>query len=452
MPSNPHSAPTSTSAAVQRRIAQAHERLGLGADAYPEDTATAVRPLISESWRRSLSYLNSPAAALALSDADLAAYRNDHPLSAVMPMINQLLVEPGRDNNLLVAVGDEHGRLLWIDGDNAMRRRAEGIAFVAGADWSERVIGTSAPGTALAVDASVQVAGAEHFDRSVHAFSCTAVPVHDPDTGAVLGVVDITGGPDAVAPYTLSLVQAAVAAAEAHLRIQRLQSRLPATIANNMATGHRNGLQVLGTDYGILHWNGITVRLNGRHAEILLLLALHPDGLTADELALLLYPEAPPVSTVRAEMLRLRRLVQAQAPSLVPSSRPYQLPSALAVDAEQVLKNLRRGAHRRALNHYPGPVLTRSEAPGIVNYRERVAAELRECVMSDAGCEALMQYLALPEAADDADAWLAALRVLPARSPRRAGVVAHLQQLQYLDSTHAEPEHGHATSAQRDPS
>ena len=49
------------------------------------------------------------------------------------------------------------------------------------------------------------------------------MPFHDPDSGALLGVVDITGTESAVAPHTLSLVEATVAAAQAHLRVERLQ-------------------------------------------------------------------------------------------------------------------------------------------------------------------------------------------------------------------------------------
>ena len=95
--------------------------------------------------------------------------------------------------------------------------------FVAGADWSEATVGTSAPGTALALGRGIQISGAEHYKRSVHPWSCTAVPFHDPDSGALLGVVDITGTATAVAPHTLSLVEATVAAAQAQLRVERLQ-------------------------------------------------------------------------------------------------------------------------------------------------------------------------------------------------------------------------------------
>ena len=46
---------------------------------------------------------------------------------------------------------------------------------VPGADWSERGAGTNAPGTALALDAELQIHGSEHFSRMVQPWSCTAV-------------------------------------------------------------------------------------------------------------------------------------------------------------------------------------------------------------------------------------------------------------------------------------
>ena len=55
----------------------------------------------------------------------------------------------------------------------------------AGTRWSEDAIGTNAMGTALAVDAPVQIHSAEHLVRTVHAWTCAAAPVHDPDTGSL---------------------------------------------------------------------------------------------------------------------------------------------------------------------------------------------------------------------------------------------------------------------------
>ena len=416
-----------TSRTLQQYAHRAHERLG---SAPPH----GVRTLVSDSWLRSLQHLPNPDAVQAplfYTDDELEAYRREHPLAAVLPIIQKLLVQPSADSGLLVAVGDANGRLLWVDGDRELRRRAEGMMFVAGSDWSERAVGTSAPGTALALGRSVQIAGAEHFSRQVHPWSCTAVPVHDPDSGKVLGVVDITGADEAVAVHTLSLVEATVAAAEAHLSLHRLQAKQPArklaaTKANSV---YREGLQILGQDHGIIHVGRKSVELSARHAELVTLLALHPAGLSAEQLAAMAYPEHVSVTTVRAEMLRLRRALS-HLPSLVPRSRPYRLPRELPVDASQVLDYLQRGAHRMALNLYRGPVLPRSEAPFIVRLRTEVSSLLREAVLNDGAVDAVLQYLQLPEAADDAEAWTAALKVLPPRSPRRASVVAHVERLE----------------------
>lgn len=109
-------------------------------------------------------------------------------------MIRRLLVrDADEDSGVLVAVGDALGRLLWIDGDQRLKGLAEGMSFVEGAAWAEPDVGTSAPGTALVLDHGVQIHGAEHFASLVHPWSCTAVPIHDPETHEILGVIDITG-------------------------------------------------------------------------------------------------------------------------------------------------------------------------------------------------------------------------------------------------------------------
>ncbi|RJT83084.1 GAF domain-containing protein [Arthrobacter cheniae] len=431
-PSRSIALPDLSSDVLQRRAFAAHEALGQG-----ESVDGNLRGIVQDSWLRSLTFFPNPSSAhasLYCSEEELEAYRQGHPLAAIMPVIDRLLVQPSLDSGMLVAVGDENGRLLWVDGDRELRRRAEGMLFMAGADWSEATVGTSAPGTALALQRSVQIAGAEHFNPQVHPWSCTAVPLHDPDSGTVLGVIDITGAAEAVATHTLALVEAAVAAAEAQLSIHRLQSRLSGTKRHRTAptagTLYRDSLQILGTDHGVVHAGGASLELSLRHAELLTLLALHPEGLTADQLAVMAYPENASSTTVRAEMLRLRKALTQHGGGIVPQSRPYRLPGELVVDAVQVLNYLRRGAHRMALAIYRGPVLPRSQAPAIVRLRAEVSTLLRDAVLTDGAPETVLQYLALPEAEDDVESWSLALRVLPRRSPRRAVVVAHVERLE----------------------
>lgn len=449
----PSASPGEKAAQAHRHALAGHEYLerplALGAEDIP-----GLRPLIRESWQRSVRLQANPdvpEAPLALDREELEEYRRQHPLATIMPVIQKLLIQPSHDSGLLVAVGDDVGRLLWVEGDPAMQRRAQGMMFVPGADWSEATVGTSAPGTALALGRGLQISGAEHYKRSVHPWSCTAVPFHDPDSGALLGVVDITGTESAVAPHTLSLVEATVAAAQAQLRVERLQLaaaqvRKPARRRNNGAAAgsraasapdpgrkgslYRNSLQLLGRDQALLSIEGRAVALSARHSEILALLSINPEGLSAEELTTLLYPGDGSTTTLRAEMVRLRRVLQELNPAAVPGSRPYKLAVDLVPDSGQVLSCLQRGAHRVALEIYTGAVLPRSEAPGIVELRERVSALLREAVLTDGSAEALLRYAALPEARDDVGVRRAALKLLPPRSPKRAAVVADLERLE----------------------
>ncbi len=399
------------------------------------------------SWRRSLQRLREPsraAATLAFDDGDLVLYREEHALAAAMPTLRRLLVEPCATADLIVAVGDERARLLWVEGSDDTRRRAERVALVPGADWSEHSVGTSAPGTALHLGRGIQVSREQHFNPDVRRWSCTAVPLRDPESGTLLGVVDVSGrGDAAVAPHALALVSAAVAAAEAELVVQRL--RATATGATSAvpprseplalrAEAGRTGvevaahLQVLGRDTALLLTGDRRLELSLRHSELLLVLARHPDGLRTGDLAGLVCPDAPEV-TLRAEITRLRKVIEGFDPRLVPLSRPYRLPVPVTVDVDLVLDHLARGWHRAALSAYAGPVLPGSEAPGVQRLRERLSASIRDAVLGAGSPDSMLGFLELPEAHTDADAWLATLRRLPARSPKRVRIIEHLEWL-----------------------
>jgi hypothetical protein len=402
---------------------------------------TGVRQLVQDSWQRSLSLSLDPSSLAperALTDGELRDLRNQHPLAAVLPVVHNLLIRHAIDAELIVAIGDESGRLLWIDGDRVLRRRVEEMLFVEGADWSESRVGTSAPGTALALDRGIQIRRAEHFNALAHPWSCTAVPIHDPDTGKILGVIDITGGDQAVAPQTLPLVEAAVAAMEAELRIQRLDGpaasppprRSRVSLTSTVPRRAPAGLSMLGTDHGQLHCGDRTVDVSPRHTEILTLLAWHREGLSADRLASFLSDQDTAVETLRAEMVRVRKVLALLDSPITITSRPYRLESKLELDAQRVLAFLERGAHRVALGAYRGAVLPASSAPGIVEIRQEVSSRLREAMLADASVDLLLSYARTEEATWDTEVWRACLELLPARSPKRAMVVAHLARIE----------------------
>ncbi|WP_336626864.1 MULTISPECIES: GAF domain-containing protein [unclassified Microbacterium] len=406
-----------------------------------------VRGIVQDSWRRSLAHLVGPDGTppLDLSAEELEAYRSAHPLAGAMDMIRALLL-PESDAGVVVAVGDAAGRLLWVEGDRRVRDLTGGMGFVAGANWSEEIVGTSAPGTALALGRSVQIHGAEHFNRLVAPWSCTAAPVHDPESRRLLGVIDVTGGSEAATPQAQLLVDATARAVEGELLVARLRARAAATAPIPVRRGSSRRaaqaprapesatLRVLGRDRGLLEVTGAggetLAELSGRHAEILLLLAVHRQGLSADRLTELVYGPDAGEGTLRPEMVRLRKVLERVAPQLVPSSRPYRLPAELETDAHQVISLLDRGAHRVALSAYRGQVLPDSTAPGVEEFRDTVRLALREALLTEASVDVLLAYADTVDGQQDAEVLRLALEMLPARSPRRAALVTRIEKLE----------------------
>ena len=394
----------------------------------------ARRLLLAASWQRAADQRVDPDALplLELPDDDLASWRREHPLALLLPVVQRLLLDDVEGSGLLVAVGDERGRLLWVEGDREARRRAESMLFVAGAGWAESRVGTSAPGTALELDRGVQVRWPEHFSHLVQEWSCTAVPVHDPADGRLIGVVDITGDDRAAGEQTLPLLRATVAAMEAELALSRTRTvrrpRARSTPTPTRWTPTRTArpprLDVLGRDEAVLHVGGTATTLSARHSELLLLLAARPEGWSAGALADAIWGERGAVGTLRPELVRLRHVLEAVAPSLVPTSRPYRLPTALATDADEVVRLLDRGAHRAALHAATGPVLPGSSAPGVESLRGDLARHLGESLRTSGSVDVLLQWVATDQGADDEPARRELLRLLPPRSPRRAGLVA----------------------------
>jgi hypothetical protein len=409
-----------------RRLRAAHERLVTGSG-LPDD---AVRLVVRDSWRRSLGCGVDPdggAPPVDLLDDDLLAYREAHPLATVMPVIRRLLVEDAEDDRMIVAVTDAGGRMLWVEGDSRLRSQAAGMSFVEGARWAEDVVGTNAPGTALAVDHAVQIYGSEHYRRPVQPWSCSAAPVHDPLTGVLLGAIDVTGGDHVASPHVLTLVRATVAAVESELRWQYREQaqRTPRRLPPQRVAPR---LEVLGRERARLVLPSGPLELSLRHSELLVLLAeaaVVGEGRTTAQLAAECHPGDAAAVTVRAELSRLRRLVGAD----LVGSRPYRLLGRVDTDLDQVRRLLARGAVGSALERYPGAVLPGSHAPGVAVARERVSALLRQAVLRSRRPELLLRYAQLPEARDDVVVWQTCLEWLPPSSPRRAAAATHLLRL-----------------------
>src|SRR3954470_10842886 len=251
---------------LTKRLRAAHENLVTSGLARAHDD---VRTVVWDSWRRCLGSGVDPdgtAPPVDLLDGDLLAYRAAHPLAPVMPVIRRLLVEDAEADQMIVAVTDAAGRMLWVEGDFRLRSRAAGMNFVEGSRWAEEVAGTNAPGTALAVDHAVQIYGSEHFRRPVQPWSCSAAPVHDPVSGMLLGAIDVTGGDHVASPHMLTLVRAAVAAVESELLLQRREHTAPTYRPPPPVLRTVPQLDVLGRERARLTLSSGVLELSLRHS------------------------------------------------------------------------------------------------------------------------------------------------------------------------------------------
>ena len=425
-----------TDSAYQARLLRAHEDLRATTELRGE--RDLVRAPVLASWRRSLAAVPEPGAPshAVLEGEELAAARQAHLFSVVLPLLRSRLIDPAVEAGLMVALGDAEGRLLWVEGRPQLISRADDMGFAAGADWSESVMGTSAPALALTTASPMQVVGAEHFHEAVHPWSCSAVPVLHPHTHQTLGVLDVTGSTEAVSPRVLPLLEATARAVQEELRSHlpvgpaepelaapprrpRILPRSPAAPAELLLTGGRTPR---------LRQGSHSLELSGRHAELLTLLHLRPGGVSGAELAEQLHGSIAAEGTVRAEVVRLRKVLSS-LPGLEIASRPYRLRGPVGSDLQRTRAALDRGDVEAALTHWSGDLLPASDVPAIRRLGRREGEHLRELLLELGTAAQLWRYAQRPEAEDDLEVLMAILELAPADAPERSAAVARARAL-----------------------
>ncbi|WP_210494016.1 hypothetical protein [Patulibacter sp. SYSU D01012] len=461
----------------------------------------AVRPVVGRSWQRSAAAGVDPAVAgrRAVAGDALEARRSSHPLTRARPVVARLVRDLSASAPHVFALSDGGGVLLWVDGaEEAVERAGGEMAFEPGTDWSERAAGTNAVGTALVEDHAVQIFSAEHFRPAVHGWTCSASPIHCPETGEVLGVLDATADLRTVDPRTLPFLVATTRAVESMLRAEadRRDARLLARVRQRPAgaprpalalspvgrvvplagggatTGTTDGrwrlpapgpeggpvrlpdgrmghaepagadgflvyadapsrrprpsvhLELLGTASPLARRRDGAQPLSRGHAEVLALLARHPEGLSAERLAVLLHGDDAHAGTARAACSRLR----SRLPGVV-LTRPYRLADGVSCDLLEARRRLQAGDLAGAVGAYRGPLLPDSVAPGVREIADELHAELRGAVLEAGDAEALAAWCATPHGAGDLRAAEALVRALPPGDPRRGAAAGRIAAL-----------------------
>jgi transcriptional regulator of acetoin/glycerol metabolism len=165
----------------------------------------SVRTEISDSWRRSVQAGLRPERLDVPFDPTV---NSDVPLvRAAVPVLEGLI---GDLAGAVVAVvlTDERGHVIDRRvAHRELRGVLDGFAMVRGSVYAEGRIGTNAIGTALAQHAPSMVVGTEHFADAFTPVACAAVPVTDPQSGRLIGVIDLTCRARDATPMMLSLAR-----------------------------------------------------------------------------------------------------------------------------------------------------------------------------------------------------------------------------------------------------
>lgn len=346
-------------------LARTWEALLAPGHAFQEAPPTLDKGVLA-SWRRSSTSVSPEVDAAPVDDADDAIARwRTSPVASGFRAMPADVSRVADDGDLIAAITDHTGRIVWTHGSPVMQRAAERVNFVPGGHWDEASVGTNALALALRTGEPSTVYSAEHFSRAVHGWVCYSVPLQDPTTGAVLGVLDLSTTWDRAHPLAM--------------RSAQLLGRL--LTANMPRPRPTEGveLQVLGSAKARV--NGQPLLLPHRQVEILLLLALHPQGLSLLALHARLYGDAHvSPSTLKAEVSHLRTALGGAI-----GSRPYRLLVSVDSDLQRALRALDEGD----FSHLTGaPLLPDSTSPDIEEWRHYLEVAQRAAVLGARDVEA----------------------------------------------------------------
>jgi len=226
-----------------------------------------LRPQILESWVRCQQagvnpYNNSIHSRLEIPDLRKMLTEKQELIKIAKPIMSNLY-QFVQGTGFVVVLTDEHGYIMELFGDEDTINNPMTNNFFQGASWCEELAGTNAIGTALAIQAPIQVSGGEHYCQKHHCLTCSAAPIFD-NCGRVMGILDMSGASAGSHLHTLGMVVAATEAIMAQLDIRRKNQEL--ALSNNRLTNIFNTMSdgVLMVDEG-----GIVNQLNPAAKRIL---------------------------------------------------------------------------------------------------------------------------------------------------------------------------------------
>lgn len=218
---------TDSSCAADSHLAAGSQRAsapGIGAAVARErfleshGAPLGVREEIASSWKRSSSWRVRPERAEPPYDPDVDP---ESRLSrAAAPVLDRLAEQLSR-NSLSFLLTDSRARI--VDRrvtDHELLDRLDAVRAGRGFVFAEDAVGTNGLGTAVETRQVTEIVGAEHYAEELRQFRCVGVPLSDPMTRRLLGVIDVTCAAERTDPAARHLVEQAARDIDEQLYLQ----------------------------------------------------------------------------------------------------------------------------------------------------------------------------------------------------------------------------------------
>jgi sigma-54 dependent transcriptional regulator, acetoin dehydrogenase operon transcriptional activator AcoR len=250
----------SRSTPIPRNIDRAWEAAVCDAPVRTRD----VRPEVLASWHRSRVHHVNPSQQRAPLDLrSLAKARRQHRelILAATPILLETGDLLGESGGIVLLCGP-NGLVLESSGAPRILDLAVDTNIAPGGIWTEQACGTNAVGTALSEGRAVELRGAEHFCDSIRRWSCAASLLRHPESGAVIGALNVShsGRPD-TSVLPLAVTVARRIEGELVCRALRRQRFLFERYAERAARWPGDGLLLLDHDGRLLGWNECAERM-----------------------------------------------------------------------------------------------------------------------------------------------------------------------------------------------
>ena len=226
------------------------------------EPAVSVPSALIASWQRSLESGVSPSARLAPfavhGDAVEALRWRHRELLAASDRLFAATADLFADSHSMLLLTNQDGVILKAAGDLRTLTAGEKIHLTTGGDWREAMAGTNGIGTALATGEPTYIHGSEHFCEGIKSWSCAAAPICEPGTGAIIGVLDISGPPSTYQINNLTLAITAARQIEMVLAEQsaRQHMRLLAFCLQRLSSSDAAGMIAIDRRGRLVHSTG----------------------------------------------------------------------------------------------------------------------------------------------------------------------------------------------------